>query len=163
IKHAVIANFGYLDAEFGLGYEEENDLILRANKVGYRAVLANHAFAYHAGSASFNLLDMNLQAHRAANLKRMTQRHPEYLPLVRRYEESAHYRAERLLSHALPLQSGQIKLVFDLSTVGPNFNGTNEMGMAIVKGLATRHHSRFEINVICSPETFKFHGLDQLA
>jgi GT2 family glycosyltransferase len=162
IKHAVIANFGFLDAEFGVGYEEENDLVLRANKVGYRAVLANHAFAYHAGSASFNLLDMDLQAHRASNLKRMTQRHPEYLPLVRRYEESAHYRAERLLSHALPLQSGRTKLVFDLSSVGPNFNGTNEMGMAMVKGLVARHASRFEVNVICSPETFKFHGLDRL-
>jgi GT2 family glycosyltransferase len=161
IKHAVLANFGFLDQEFGIGYEEENDLILRANKVGYRAVLANHSFAYHAGSASFNLRDMDLQAHRTSNLRKMAQRHPEYLSLVRRYEDSAHYRAERLLSHALPTPSGRIKLVFDLSTVGPNFNGTNEMGMAIINSLAARHSSRFEINVVCSPEAFKFHKLDR--
>jgi GT2 family glycosyltransferase len=161
IKHAVIANFGFLDPEFGVGYEEENDLVFRANKVGYRAVLVNNAFAYHAGSASFNLLDMNLPAHQGANLQIMTKRHPEFLPLVRRYENSAHFRAEALLSHVLPSASGRLKLVFDLSSVGPHFNGTNEMGIAIIDGLYERHTSTFEINVICSPETFKFHKLDR--
>jgi GT2 family glycosyltransferase len=161
IRHAVLANFGFLDGDFGIGYEEENDLILRANKVGFRAALANNSFAYHAGSASFNLLDINLRAHREGNLKKMTQRHPEYLPLVRRYEDSAHYRAERLLSYALPLRSGRIRLLFDLSSVGPHFNGTNEMGMAIIHGFVARHSSRFEINVICSPEAFEFHKLDR--
>jgi GT2 family glycosyltransferase/glycosyltransferase involved in cell wall biosynthesis len=161
IKHAILANFGFLDPEFGLGYEEENDLILRANKVGYRAVMVNNAFAFHAGSASFNLLDMNLTAHQGANLQKMAQRHVEFLPLVRRYEGSAHFRAEALLSHVLPSASGQLKLVFDLSSVGPHFNGTNEMGMAIIDGLYERHSSTFEFNVICSLESFKFHKLDR--
>ena len=161
IKHAMLANFGFLDPEFGLGYEEENDLIFRANKVGYRAVMVNNAFAYHAGSASFNLLDMNLPAHQGANLQKMAQRHAEYLPLVRRYEASAHYRAEVLLSHVLPSASGRLKLVFDLSSVGPYFNGTNEMGMAIIDGLYKCHSSTFEFNVICSSESFKFHKLDR--
>jgi GT2 family glycosyltransferase len=161
IKNTVIANFGILDPEFGVGYEEENDLIFRANKVGYRAVLVNSAFAYHAGSASFSLLDMDLKAHQGANLQKMAQRHAEFLPLVRRYEDSAHFRAEALLSHVLPTASGRLKLVFDLSSVGPNFNGTNEMGMAIIDGFCERHASMFEINVICSQVAFEFHKLDR--
>jgi GT2 family glycosyltransferase len=161
IKNAVMANFGFLDPNFGLGYEEENDLILRANKVGYRAVLVNNAFAYHAGSASFNLLDMNLRDHQAANLQIMAKRHGEFLPLVRRYEASAHFRAEALITHILPSASGRLKLLFDLSSVGPYFNGTNEMGMAIIDGLYERHASTFEINVICSVEAFEFHKLDR--
>jgi GT2 family glycosyltransferase len=161
IKHAILANFGFLDPEFGLGYEEENDLILRANKVGYRAVMVNNAFAFHAGSASFSLLDMNLTAHQGANLQKMAQRHTEFLPLVRRYEGSAHFRAETLLSHILPTASGRLKLVFDLSSVGPNFNGTNEMGMAIIDALYKRHSSTFEFNVVCSLESFEFHKLDR--
>jgi GT2 family glycosyltransferase len=161
IKHIILANFGFLDPEFGLGYEEENDLILRANKVGYRAVMVNNAFAFHAGSASFSLLDMNLTAHKGANLQKMAQRHAEFLPLVRRYEGSAHFRAERLLSEVLPTTSGRLKLIFDLSSVGPNFNGTNEMAMAIIDGLYERHSSRFEFNVICSLESCKFHKLDR--
>lgn len=161
IKHAVIANFGFLDSEFGIGYEEENDLILRANKVGYRAVLANNAFAYHAGSASFSLLDMNLRAHQGANLKKMAARHPEYLPLIRRYEDSLHFRAEKLLSQSLPSACGRTKIVFDFSSVGPHFNGTNEMSVAILDSFIERHASKFDINIICSEEAFEFHGLDK--
>jgi GT2 family glycosyltransferase len=161
IKNAVIANFGFLDPEFGIGYEEENDLILRANKAGYRAVLVNNSFAYHAGSASFNLLDMNLRAHQGANLQKMAHRHAEYLPLIRRYEASAHFRAETLLSQMLPTASGRVKIVFDLSAVGPHFNGTNEMSVAIIDGFYDRHASIFEINVICSQDAFEFHKLDR--
>ncbi len=161
IRHSVLANFGLLDPDFGIGYEEENDLILRANKVGYRAVLANNAFAYHAGAASFDLLDMNLPAHRESNLQRMARRHPEYLPLVGRYEASPHFRAERLLGNLLPTAAGRLKVVFDLSSVGPDFNGTNEMTVAIINGFYERHRSPFELSVICTKEAYRFHGLDR--
>jgi len=161
IKHSVIANFGFLDPDFGIGYEEENDLICRANKVGFRTVLANHAFAYHAGSASFNLLGIDLRAHQSTNLQKVAERHEEFLPLVRRYEASAHYRAEVLLSHALPTPSGRLKIVFDLAAVGMDFNGTNEMSKAIVGRFYDRHASKFEICVICSNKAFRFHNLDR--
>jgi glycosyltransferase involved in cell wall biosynthesis len=105
---------------------------------------------------------MNLRAHQGANLQKLAKRHPEYLPLVHRYEGSAHFRAEALLSHVLPSASGRFKLVFDLSAVGPHFNGTNEMGMAIIHGFYERHAATFDFNVICSPEAFKFHKLDRL-
>ena len=149
INNEVLANFGFLDPEFGVGYEEENDLVFRANKVGYRAIVVNNAFAYHAGSASFNLLDMNLKAHKGVNLQKMVERHHEYLPLIKRYERSAHYRAEALLSHALPSASGRLNIVFDLSAIGQHFNGTNEMSVAIIDRFYERHASRFEISVIC--------------
>lgn len=159
IKHAVLANFGFMDPEFGVGYEEENDLILRANKVGYRAVIANHAFAYHVGSASFALHNTQLEGHRALNLNKLAQRHPEFLPLVTRYESSAHFRAETLISNLLIAPGGRSKIVFDFSMVGPNVNGTGEMSVAILKGFHRRHASRYDISVICSDETFKFYEL----
>ena len=161
IKNEVMANFGFLDTEFGIGYEEENDLILRANKAGYRAVLVNNSFAYHAGSASFNLLDMNLEVHQGANLQKMAQRHAEYLPLIRRYEACAHFRAEALLSQVLPSDSGRVKIVFDLSTVERHFDGTNEMSVAIIDAFYERHASMFDISVICTQDAFEFHKLDR--
>jgi GT2 family glycosyltransferase len=161
IKNEVMANFGFLDTEFGIGYEEENDLIFRANKAGYRAVLVNNSYAYHAGSASFNLLDMNLKAHQEANLQKMAQRHSEYMPLVRRYEAGAHFRAETILSQVLPSASGRVKIVFDLSAVGPHFNGTSEMSVAIIDSFYERHASKFDISVICSRDAFEFHELDR--
>jgi GT2 family glycosyltransferase len=160
IKHKVLANFGVLREEFGVGYEEENDLVMRANKAGYRAALANKSFAYHAGSASFNLLDLDLDTHRNSNLQKMTADHPEFLPLVRRYEWSPHYRAELLLSGLVGHKSGLVKLIIDLSATGPNHNGTNELAMGVIKSLVQRQGHVFEISVLCSTEAFKFHQME---
>jgi GT2 family glycosyltransferase len=160
IKHTVLANLGLLDTSFGVGYEEENDLIMRANKVGFRAALANHAFAFHAGSASFNLTGMQLDRHRANNLQVMTARHAEFVPLLRRYEASPHYRAEKLLGKAVPSSGGRLKLVFDLSGLGCDFNGTNEFSVGVLCGLCRRHGTAFDLNIICPENSFRFHGLD---
>lgn len=162
-KHLALSNFGPLDAEFGAGYEEENDLVLRANKVGYRAAMANHAFAYHVGSASFNLSELELGSQRLNNLHKMIARNPEFLPLVRRYEASPHYRAEALLGPSLPLADGRLKIVFDFSSLGCHFNGTSELHVAVIASLCARHGKEFDVNVICSPSVFKFHGLDRIA
>ena len=163
IAHAVLANHGGLREEFGLGYEEENDLVMRASKVGMRAAIANHAFAYHAGSASFALTSLDLDAQRTDNLKLLTRDHPEFLPLVRRYEASAHYRAERLMSGLLPEADGRLRLVFDLTVMGQHYNGTNELTLAVLRPLVERWGSRFRIAGVASKEVFRFHGLDQIA
>ncbi len=48
------AAVGVLDeAAFGRGYGEENDFCLRAAKAGFRNVLAEDVFVYHAGQVSF--------------------------------------------------------------------------------------------------------------
>jgi GT2 family glycosyltransferase len=160
IRHKVLANFGVLREEFGVGYEEENDLVMRANKAGYRAAIANRSFAYHAGSASFNLLDLDLHTHRNSNLQKMCADHPEFLPLVRRYEWSPHYRAEQLLSGLVGHTSGLPKVIIDLSGLGCNHNGTNELALGILKSLGQRHSSIFELTVLCTAEAFKFHKIE---
>jgi GT2 family glycosyltransferase len=162
IKHAVLSNFGPLDTQFGAGYEEENDLIMRANRVGYRAAIANHAFAYHAGSASFSLTNMDLSTHRHQNLIALTKRHPEFLPLVRRYEDSPHFRAEALLGQVVPASDGRYKLAIDLSSLGCNVNGTSEQSVATVARLCARHRATFEVNVVCSEAAFKYHAFDRI-
>jgi GT2 family glycosyltransferase len=160
IKRTVLANLGLLDTGFGVGYEEENDLILRANKVGFRAALADHAYAFHAGGASFSLTGMNLTAHRDSNLEVLINRHEEFLPLLRRYESSAHFRAEALLGKAVPSSAGRLAIVFDLSALGCDFNGTNEFSIGVLSGLCRRHSKAFDLNIICPENSFKFHGLD---
>jgi GT2 family glycosyltransferase len=162
IKHKVLANFGYLSEEFGVGYEEENDLIMRANKAGYRAALANHSFAFHAGSASFNLLDLDLHNHRNTNLQKMMEIHPEFLPLVHRYEASPHFRAEQLMSGLVGHKSRAIKVVIDLSGMGCNHNGTNELALNIIKGLSHAKDQTIELSVLCTSEVFKYHKIDKL-
>jgi GT2 family glycosyltransferase len=162
IRYEVLANHGLLSEEFGRGYEEENDLIMRAGKVGWRAVLANHAFAYHSGSASFRMLDIDLKRHREENLGKITRKHPEFLTLVRRYESSAHFRAERILAGLIPDPTGRLRVAIDLSSVGAHHNGTNEHTVAFLHSIATRWSHQFQISVVAARDAFEFHRLNTL-
>jgi hypothetical protein len=162
IAHRVLANHGLFGEQFGHGYEEENDLVMRAGKVGTRAIIVNHAFAYHAGSASFVLRDADLTPVRHQNLKTLSETHQEFLPLVRRYEGSAHYEAERLMSGLLPDAVGRIKVVFDLSEMGQHYNGTNEQAVAVLRSIAERHSDRIRLSALGTAESFRCHGLDRI-
>lgn len=158
----VVLNFTPLDESFGVGYEEENDLVMRAGKVGYRAVLANHAYAYHAGSASFLLREIDLKEQRDGNLRKMTDRHPEFLPLVRHYEGSPGNRAELALRHLLPGADGKVKIALNLLTFGEHHNGTSEHMMHFIRWCDRAAPGRFDIDVICRPAVAAFHGIDKL-
>lgn len=162
IKSVVIRNFDALDERFGVGYEEENDLVMRAGKVGFRAVLANHAFAYHAGSASFTLTDIGLEDHRTANLRKMNDLHPEFLPNVRAFESSAEFRAELLLKGLLSGQDGALDIAFVLFSMGRHFNGTNEFIVNVLKRFVEITDERYTVTLLCDPDTAEFHGLDRL-
>jgi len=55
IKKAVIDQIGYFDEEnFGQGYGEEDDFTLRADKHGWKKVVADDVFIYHAQSKSYS-------------------------------------------------------------------------------------------------------------
>ena len=163
VAYRVLADHGLLSEKFGLGYEEENDLVMRAGKSGTRAVIVNRAFVYHAGSASFGLTSLDLGSHKHQNLLKLSQHHPEFLPLVRRYEESPHYRAERLMEGLLRDASGRIKVVFDLTGMGQHFNGTNEQTVAVLQSLAKRHSDQLHLTGIASTESFRCHQLDKIS
>jgi GT2 family glycosyltransferase len=83
IKRKALARLGAFDeARFGLGYGEESEFCFRALKAGYRNVLDDATFIYHAGQRSFGASRPQRvkAAHRA--LERL---HPEYLPTVARF------------------------------------------------------------------------------
>jgi GT2 family glycosyltransferase len=163
ISHVVLANHGGLREDFGLGYEEENDLVMRAGKLGTRAIIVNRAFAYHAGSASFNLTNIDLGTHKHGNLLKLSSYHPEFLPLVSRYEGSPHYRAERLMTGLLKDAEGRIKVVFDLSGMGQHYNGTNELAVAVLRSMATRQAHCIRLAAVASIESFRAHRLDEVS
>lgn len=55
IKRSLINEIGYFDEEnFGVGYGEEDDYILRARRTGWEAALADDAYIYHAQSRSYS-------------------------------------------------------------------------------------------------------------
>jgi GT2 family glycosyltransferase/glycosyltransferase involved in cell wall biosynthesis len=162
ISYKVLADHGFLREDFGLGYEEENELVMRAGKVGMRAIIANHSFAYHAGSASFKLTDLDLSTHKHQNLKKLLEIHPEFLRLVGRYESNPHFVAERMMGGLLRDSSGRLKVAFDLTGMGKHHNGTNEQAIAVMRSLAKGQSHRIRLAGVASAESFRYHGLDKI-
>lgn len=83
MRRSVIDAIGVLDAEtFGRGYGEENDFCMRAAARGYRHLLAQDVFVFHAGSVSFG-------SHLAENGRRilaaLDAKHPGYGAMVRNH------------------------------------------------------------------------------
>jgi GT2 family glycosyltransferase len=55
IRRSVLEDVGYFDEQnFGQGYGEEDDYVLRARKKNWQPVLADDAFVYHAQSRSYS-------------------------------------------------------------------------------------------------------------
>ena len=77
---------GLFDEEaFGIGYGEENDFCLRAGKAGFRNVLAEDIFVYHAGQVSFAEL---AASEYGPGQKALLGKHPEYPLVIRQHLEA---------------------------------------------------------------------------
>ncbi|MFD3257087.1 glycosyltransferase [Paenibacillus lentus] len=57
IKKEIFEKLGHLDKSFGCGMFEDDDYCLRMLQAGYRLAIAEDAFVYHHGSATFNQWD----------------------------------------------------------------------------------------------------------
>ncbi len=131
IRGTVLAEFGHFDTVYGKGYNEENDLIMRANRAGYRAALANHAFVWHQGEQSFSTTSQQRSEREQVNASILRKRYPEYDSLIYRYFTSPEYRAEKLLEALEPVDERRT-IAFDFSSFGPFHNGTFESGIKLL-------------------------------
>jgi GT2 family glycosyltransferase/glycosyltransferase involved in cell wall biosynthesis len=162
IKLEVLEEFGLFDEIYGRGYNEENDLIMRANRTGYRAVLANHAFVYHVGETSFSASSFPKRMLEKRNAELLNKRYPEYAASVASYFGSAQHEAEWMVAALLPDGQGRLDLIFDFSSVGPYHTGTFEAAKRILKCAVETWHSFFNIYVMVSEEARRFHKLDEV-
>src|ERR1017187_1365691 len=161
IKLEILEEFGLFSEIYGRGYNEENDLIMRANRGGYRAVLANHAFVYHVGEVSFSASSSTKEALEEENAELLSKRYPEYPTSVANYFAGTHYEAERMLAALLPDSQGRLDLAFDFSSFGPYHNGTFEASKRILKCASANWSKFFNLYVMASDEAARFHELDQ--
>jgi GT2 family glycosyltransferase len=161
IKREVLVEFGLFDEIYGQGYNEENDLIMRANRCGYRAAIANHAFVYHIGEASFSASSTPRDSQEEKNVAILKERYPEYWPSITSYFSGIHYQAEHLISGLLPDREGRLDLIFDFTSLGAYHSGTMEAAKAILFQ-ATRIWRQFNLYVMASDHAVRFHRLDEL-
>jgi glycosyltransferase involved in cell wall biosynthesis/GT2 family glycosyltransferase/2-polyprenyl-3-methyl-5-hydroxy-6-metoxy-1,4-benzoquinol methylase len=78
ISRKCLSDTGPLDEVFGLGYGEENDFAMRAQKRGYCIKIADDAFVFHSGSTSFQTVAGDLDQRKIDNEKLLNQRWPQY-------------------------------------------------------------------------------------
>jgi GT2 family glycosyltransferase/glycosyltransferase involved in cell wall biosynthesis len=162
IRWAILAEFGGFDEVYGAGYNEENDLVMRAARCGYRAALANKAFVWHRGGQSFDATDIPQAKREAANRPLLLARYPEYAGLIDAYLRSPEHVAETLLGALVPDIDGRIDLALDFSSFTGAHNGTFEAGRQLI-GEAARHWGeRFNLFVLCSEAAYAFHGYADL-
>jgi GT2 family glycosyltransferase len=162
ISFHILDEFGLLDEIYGRGYNEENDLIMRANRCGYQAVLANHAFVYHLGEASFGSLKTSKKELEQRNSDVLHERYPEYPRTIDRYFKGTHYRAETMMSALLADSTGRWELVFDLSHLGTYHNGTFAAVKALLRAALVEWRKYFRIYACVSEEARRFHQLDKM-
>ena len=162
IKFQIMDEFGLLDEVYGRGYNEENDLIMRANRCGYQAALANRAFVYHLGEASFSGTDSPKAELEKRNSALLLERYPEYTRSINKYFKGVHFQGESMVNALLPDSSGRRDLVFDFSSMGTYHNGTFAAAKCILRAALDEWQKHFHIYAMVSPEAQRFHKLDQL-
>lgn len=156
IRWGVLAEFGAFDEIYGRGYNEENDLVMRAGRRGYRAVLANHAFVWHEGGCSFGL-NGETAALEARNRAILLARYPEYERLSEGHFGSPEQRAELLLGALLPGPDGRVDVGLDFSTFPAAHNGTTIAGEQLLAAAAELWRDKFRLHVIATEEAYAFH------
>ena len=162
VRRLMIEEFGVFDEAFGGGYEEENDFILRCNRAGYRAALANRAFVHHLGGVSFAATDTPTARRKAANHQLILDRHPHYGAAVARYFSGVDFRTQWLLSGLVPDDRGRLKVLFDARNMGAYHNGTFEHTRGLLRAFVAGHAEEFAPYLACDPKIAAFHHLDEI-
>jgi GT2 family glycosyltransferase len=150
IRAEIIKFFGYLDPVYGVGYNEENDFIMRANRRGYSSVLANHAYVAHLGKASFSIFcespdDLNLKNERV-----FIARYPEFKPAIERYFASPKFFAQRLIEH-----DNDFDVILDLRCAIKARNGTTKLIRDLLPELLSELQD-LRLAIAADPEVMQF-------
>ncbi len=162
VRWEILAELGGFDNIYGQGYNEENDLVMRASRLGYRAVLANHAFVSHQGEASFSSAAVTRDELEQRNRAILDLRYPEYGGHVERHQDTPETIAERLLASLVPDADGKLDAAIDCSSFVVAHNGTMQAGRQTIKAVSEQWQDRYNVQVLCSEEVFVFHDLGKL-
>ena len=163
VRWIVLAEFGGFDEIYGQGYNEENDLVMRAGRCGFRAVLANHAFVWHAGEESFSGAAVARDVWEPANRAILDARYPEYGPYTAAHYDAPETIAERQLAALRPGADGRIDVAFDFSSFRVAHNGTYRAGRQLLAVARETWGAQANIHVLCSRDVYEFHAYADLA
>ena len=158
-KGRILAEMGGFDELYGLGYNEENDLVMRTNQFGYRAVIANHCAAWHDGESSFKAFKVSKKVRDVQNSGILDERYPHYKKEIQNYFKSAKFISEKLISQINLLENNSLEIAFDLSNVGDYHNGTFEAAKQIISNADKYWPQKINIIIYIQNQARIFHNL----
>ncbi len=158
VRCEVLRTAGLLDTVYSPGYNEENDLMMRANRLGFRVALANHAYCEHRGSHSFGATRNRLERDHSMILD---ARYPEYRAAVDEHFRSPQYRAEQLLGTVTSFSRYRSSVLVDLRLLARSYNGTFELATRVLRHITASPawRDRYQIVVAADRRAIEFHGL----
>ncbi len=159
VKHKILAEFGNFSLDYGKGYNEENDYVMRAGQVGFRAAIANWAYAFHEGEQSFQNTLSSKEKIELANAGILRNRYPEYEKLIGSYFSSENIKAESFLS---TLAATRVRFAIDASALFDGHNGTVFLITTLVRSISEIFGRILDISVIADARAGKFHSLGSL-
>lgn len=155
IRRELIERFGLFDPIYGRGYNEENDFCMRVGRYGFRAVAANHAFAFHKGKASFGTEQSTLEQQNRAILDK---RYPEFTERLKEFfwnEPGTNHFAGQLAS------IHRKRVAVDLTHLSVAWNGTSTYIFHILPKIVHAFIPHTEVIVITSKAVDAFFGLSK--
>lgn len=132
---------------------------MRANRRGFRSIMANYAFVWHEGEQSFSKTEAQRNERDKENEKILLSRYPEYRNIVSDYFNSEEFHSEKILSGMIGDDYGRTLIGFDFSNIGTYHNGTFEAAKKILFAAAECWPEKTRIIVFCSREAWEFHLL----
>jgi hypothetical protein len=153
LKTLFLNDIGLLDEGYGRWENALDDLLLRANRYGFRAALANHAYA-RISPASLAEAAPQAPGDRA----RLEERYPEIRPALADHLAGAEYGAESLFT---ALAEEKPLIAFDFSYFSPRRDGTTEAGTRLIRA-AGRAWAGTRLAAIAVPEVWEAYRLREI-
>jgi glycosyltransferase involved in cell wall biosynthesis len=151
----VLNEFGLLDPDLPEYDTAVLDLVLRANRCGFDAVLANQAYAWRANPREAS-------RHWSEAVVRIGSSYPELPPHIDAYLHGPQFEADRLLTGLIPEEDARQRILFDFSSFAPHHNGTFQAARRILASAAQQWQNRFRLVVMSTFEARRFHKLDEI-
>lgn len=139
LRADMLAELGFFDEHhFGKGFGEENDLGERARKRGFRTILADDVYVWHAGKASFGDHGRELERR---NQDVLARRHPDYPVRVATFVRTnplapVHDVVRRHLSRRSMLVDPALLVVLHSNPFGEAPGGVEHCTLDLVRALA---------------------------
>jgi GT2 family glycosyltransferase len=149
VKRTLIENYGFFDEIFGRGYNEENDFCLRINEMGFSALIANHAFVFHVGGASFGL-DVR-SALEEANSVILRERYPSYPSMVDHFIKHTYSPLDRFSDLLVGEPGPHPKVLIDLHHLPQKMDGSTRNALTFLSKLSTLSHAEKSMITVAVP------------